>query len=118
MSEPGVSGGCVADPVARAKGGRKRLDTFTAPPRVQPAGRINRCKIWPKEGLVSIAVDMLQLKLPSISLLRPRARLVAQTGAAADARIVIGGDLKTNLQLHVGRRAVYARLFDAGRLII
>src|SRR6266851_4805583 len=31
MSEPGVSGGCVADPVARGKGGPKRLDTFTVP---------------------------------------------------------------------------------------
>jgi hypothetical protein len=45
MSEPGVSGGCVADPVARAKGGPKRLDTFTVPRRVQPAGRINQLKI-------------------------------------------------------------------------
>jgi hypothetical protein len=31
LSEPGVSGGCVADPVARAKGGRKGFDTFTVP---------------------------------------------------------------------------------------
>jgi hypothetical protein len=32
----------------------KRLDTFTVPVRVQPAGRINRHKIWPGGGLVSI----------------------------------------------------------------
>jgi hypothetical protein len=32
----------------------KRLDTFTVPVRVQPAGRINQTKNWPKDGLVSI----------------------------------------------------------------
>jgi hypothetical protein len=44
LSEPGVSGGCVADPVARAKGDHQKwLDTFTIPFRLraQPAGRIN-----------------------------------------------------------------------------
>src|SRR5690349_14393783 len=30
-SEPGVSGGCVADPVARGKGNAKGTDTFTVP---------------------------------------------------------------------------------------
>ena len=55
MSEPGVSGGCVADPVARAKGGPIRLDTFTVPERVQPAGRINLDKNWRKDGWLSIA---------------------------------------------------------------
>jgi len=51
-----MSGGCVADPVARAKERKanKGLDTFTVPVRVQPAGRINRHKIWPGGGLVSI----------------------------------------------------------------
>ena len=36
--------------------GRKGLDTFTVPRRVQPAGRINRRKIWSKDGFVSIAI--------------------------------------------------------------
>jgi hypothetical protein len=57
MSEPGVSGGCVADPVARAKGDRiKALDTFTIP----LGGRNRRVvstrrKTWRKVGVVSIA---------------------------------------------------------------
>jgi hypothetical protein len=42
QSEPGVSGGCVADPVARAKEALCRRDTFTVPLGAQPAGRINR----------------------------------------------------------------------------
>ena len=49
-----MSGGCVADPVARAKESQKGLDTFTVPVRVQPAGRINRHTTWPGGGLVSI----------------------------------------------------------------
>src|SRR5262245_36689617 len=44
MSEPDASGGCVADPVARAKEER-RLDTFTVPKWAQPAGRINRASM-------------------------------------------------------------------------
>jgi transposase-like protein len=34
----------------------QRLDTFTVPLRVQPAGRINLSKNWPKDRFVSIAV--------------------------------------------------------------
>jgi hypothetical protein len=39
LSEPGVSGGCVADPVARAKGDHEKLDTFTVPWEKGATGR-------------------------------------------------------------------------------
>jgi len=32
----------------------KKLDTFTVPVWVQPAGRINQAQNWPKDGLLSI----------------------------------------------------------------
>src|SRR2546423_1723484 len=42
MSEPDVSGGCVADPVARAKGGQKARYVHRPRKGAQPAGRIHR----------------------------------------------------------------------------